>query len=442
MKIDLDFLSKLTKKEAVDQSELLINSNRFISLRLAQNRILQPTVEENSHVGVRVIVEKKTGFSLTNSSTRKQIKEAFLKAVSLARIAPAKEDFVSLPYPSSLPSYPPTQDEQLKKLSAQEAIGLVQPLLKKAGKKGFEVSGSITIESSDLTILNSNGLFQQAPFTQFEVQLIVKANGHSAFASQTGRFLDQLDLDKLSEKAFDEVAVKYEVQGLKPGKYSVILKPEAVAELITFLSFLGFSAQAFQEGRSFAKPDQEIASPTVTIWDDGLDSRGLVLPFDFEGVPKKKVKLVEKGVFKNLVYDTYTANREGKKSTGHALPYPNPYGPMPLNLFMKPGHQKIEELINSVEQGVLVSRFFYVNVEDPLKTIITGMTRDGTYLIKNGRLTKSLVNLRFTQSILQSLKQVEGASKERYLKKPKWAGCFVPALKIKNFNFTGVSGES
>lgn len=115
---------------------------------------------------------------------------------------------------------------------------------------------------------------------------------------------------------------------------------------------------------------------------------------------------------------------------------------MPLNLFMKAGQQPLEELINSTEQGVLVSRFFYVNVEDPIKTVITGMTRDGTYLIENGRLSKNLVNLRFTQSILQSLKQVEGVSEKLYLKKPKWAACFVPALKIKNFNFTGASRES
>lgn len=196
-------------------------------------------------------------------------------------------------------------------MRAREAIGLVQPLLKKAKKKGFEVSGSVTIESSKLTILNSNELSQQVSFTQFEVQLIVEANGHSAFASQTGRFLDQLDLEKLSEEAFSEASFKRKAQGLKPGKDSVILKPEAVAEFISILSLLGFSALALQEKRSFAKPGQEIASSAVTIWDDGLDPRGLVLSFDLEGVPKKKVMLVKEGVFKNFVYDTYTANREG-----------------------------------------------------------------------------------------------------------------------------------
>jgi len=141
----------------------------------------------------------------------------------------------------------------------------------------------------------------------------------------------------------------------------------------------------------------------------------LTSPFDYEGVPKEKVMLIENGIAKGVVYDSYTAGIEGIKSTGHGLPAPNSFGPIPLNMFMKEGDSSIEEMIASTQRGVYVTRFHYTNVVEPMTTTITGLTRDGTFLIENGKITKAVKNLRFTNSVLDALSKVSLISKETKL---------------------------
>jgi predicted Zn-dependent protease len=170
----------------------------------------------------------------------------------------------------------------------------------------------------------------------------------------------------------------------------------------------------------------------ITIWDDATDPRGLATPFDWEGQPKRKITLIENGVARNVVYDSYTANKEGKQNTGHALPAPNTGGPLPLNLFLASGDASADEMIASTQRGILVTRFHYVNIIHEKDTILTGMTRDGTFLIENGKRTKPLKNLRFTQSIVEALSNVETIGKESAL--AEYA--YVPPLKISKFSFT------
>ncbi len=214
----------------------------------------------------------------------------------------------------------------------------------------------------------------------------------------------------------------------------MILEPVAVGELVTFLGYLGMGALALQEGRSFltGKLGGKVAGDNVTIWDDGTDGRGLAMPFDWEGQPKRKVTLIENGIGRGVVYDSYTATREKRETTGHALPAPNTAGPLPLNMFLAPGEASLDEMVASTRRGILVTRFHYVNVVHERETILTGMTRDGTFLIENGKRTKPLKNLRFTQSVLGALSMVEMIGKECAL--AEYA--YVPALKVGKFSFT------
>ena len=212
--------------------------------------------------------------------------------------------------------------------------------------------------------------------------------------------------------------------------------------MLFFLGYMGMGALSVQEGRSFmcGKIGERVTGDKVTIWDDGLDPRGLPLPFDFEGMPKQKVMLIEKGIAKNVVYDSATAAKEpGKKSTGHSLPAPNTQGPLPINLFMEPGKSTKEEMLASTDRGIWVTRFHYTNVLHPVKTVITGMTRDGTFLIEKGKITRPLKNLRFTQSILEALSNVEMLTSTLKVVKDDWnaLGTTVPAIKVRNFRFTG-----
>ena len=184
----------------------------------------------------------------------------------------------------------------------------------------------------------------------------------------------------------------------------------------------------------------------VTIYDDGLDPGGLQVPFDFEGLPKQKVTFFENGVAKGVTYDSFTAKREGKESTGHGLIAPNTEGPVPVNLFMEGGRSSLEELITSVRKGIYVTRFHYTNVVEPMKAVITGMTRNGTFLIEEGEMKNPIKNLRFTESVLKALSRVSAISKDRRVcsEGTGYSRRFVtatvaPAIKVDGFYFSGAS---
>jgi predicted Zn-dependent protease len=200
-----------------------------------------------------------------------------------------------------------------------------------------------------------------------------------------------------------------------------VLEEYAVVDLLDMLGYLGFSALAVQEERSFAEPGRRIGSDLVTIVDDGYDPTGLPLSFDFEGVAKQRVSLVEAGICRDVVYDAQTAARAGVASTGHGLPAPNPWGPFPLNMVMEPGTASRDDLIAGLDRGLLVTRFHYTNPVHPKLAIVTGMTRDGTFLVEGGRIVGPVKNLRYTQSYLEAL-----------------AGTVVvPAVRIDGWTFTG-----
>jgi predicted Zn-dependent protease len=205
------------------------------------------------------------------------------------------------------------------------------------------------------------------------------------------------------------------------------------------LGYLGFSALAVQEERSFVESGRRIGSDLVTIVDDGFDPNGLPATFDYEGVAKQRVPLVEAGVCRDVVYDSQTAARAGRSSTGHGLPAPNPYGPFPLNCVMSAGSTPRDELIGGLDRGLLVTRFHYTNVVHPKLAMITGMTRDGTFLVEGGQIVGPVRNLRFTQSYLDALAGVSAVSSSRKAIKGLLGAAVVPALRIDAWTFTGVT---
>jgi predicted Zn-dependent protease len=434
-----EIIKKVLNKSS-KETEISVIKEDTLSFRFFHNEVHQPTKETNSRVGIRVINEKRIGFSAMNLLGEEAIFSTLLKAEEISLLSPVKKDFPSLPKPSPLPPYPKTFDERTFNLEPEAPSSSLISLLKICEKESLEASGSLQIEKSTIYILNSEGMEREENFTQVDFQIILEKNGLSSFSSGLSKSFFDLDLKKIFLKAKEKLSFSSrKIEDFQPQKYCVILEPEAVADILSFLSYLGFSALSFQEGRSFFCPGEKMISEKVDIWDDGLDERTLTMPFDFEGVPKKKVVIFEKGVAKDLVYDTYTASREGKSSTGHALPYPNLVGPLPLHLFMGKGNNSIQDMIEEEERAILVTRFFYINVEDPINTVLTGMTRDGTFLIEKGKIKGRLPNLRFTQSALEAFKNVLEIGERRELKKGSAAICFVPPLKLTNFNFTGYS---
>jgi predicted Zn-dependent protease len=219
--------------------------------------------------------------------------------------------------------------------------------------------------------------------------------------------------------------------------YEVVLEEYAVGELLEFMSYVGFSALALQEERSFMRLNERITGEKVTIWDDGLDLNGIPAPFDFEGVPRQRVDLIRDGVAVGVVYDQQTAARERRQSTGHGLPAPNTEGPYATNLFMAPGSVDKSRLAEGIKRGIWVTRFWYVRVVQPKASIITGMTREGTFLIEDGKLTRPVKDLRFTESMLEALAGTVALSSTTKLQASEYFGATrVPAVRLQRFTFT------
>jgi len=232
-------------------------------------------------------------------------------------------------------------------------------------------------------------------------------------------------------------------KSVKPGEWTVVLAPRATSEMLDFLSYLGFNSQAHVEGRSClaGKMGTKVVSEKITLRDDGLAPEGLPLPFDFEGVPRRSLTLIEKGVARDLPHSTRTAKKMGAELTGHSFGPTSTMGGLPMHLVLEPGEHSVEEMIASTEKGLFVSRFWYTNVAEPANAVITGMTRDGLFLITRGKLRRAVCNLRFTESVLEALGSVEMVGSELVGVGGDWGAgqTRCPALKIRDFRFTGAT---
>jgi len=423
-----------------DQTEVLAIAHDSALTRFSNSYIHQNVAEKNVHLSIRTIRDKKIGYASTNRLDTKSIQETVGAAIEIGKQRPQDAEFKSLPK-----AKPSIQMESFFPATADFAPGerarTVKLIVEKANENQLSAAGALSNEAAVLGVANSLGTKAIQSLTEGSLNNVISSSSSSGFSSFTSRDIKQLDAEALADKAIEKALLSKNPTGIEPGKYTAILEEEAVAQLISFLGLIGFGALAFQEQRSFMynKIGEKIVAEPITIWDDALDRRTLGFPFDFEGVPKQKVVLIEKGVAKNVVYDSYTAQREDKESTGHALPAPNPYGPIPANLFLEPGNSSAERIISSTQKGILVTRFHYTNIEDPMKTVMTGMTRDGTFLVEDGKITRGIKNLRITQSILEALTNVELISKSACLVDTGFGACYAPMLKIRDFNFTGVT---
>jgi len=393
-----------------------------------------------------VVLRKKIAVVTTNILRPSSLRKSLQKAIALAKVQQANDEFVSLPGPESLPETK-TFFENISRLTPGTKVRMIKKLLRRVKEKGCRGSGAFSNGEVEMAVVNSLGVEAYQRFSDLFLHLIVENEKSSGYASFVARDPDRLDADSLAQEAIRKTSKEEPIQ-VEPGEYEVILEPYAVSELLSFLGYLGFHALAVQEGRSFFSNrfGEKMVDEKVTVYDDGLDPEGLQVPFDFEGIAKKRVTFFDRGVAKGVTYDSFTAGREGKKSTGHGLIAPNTEGPIPINLFMKGGESSLEEMVKSVRRGIYVTRFHYTNVVEPMKAVITGMTRDGTFLIEEGEIKKPVKNLRFTESVLKALSRVRGVSRDRRIcsegtvySRRFVTGTVAPAVKIDGFNFSGVS---
>ena len=442
----LHLLKNVVQESPADQTEAILLTEDSSLTRFAASAIHQHVAEKNQTLILRVVFGKKIAVATTNIFQPSSVKKSLQKAISLAKVQQPNDEFISLPGPKTIPEIE-TFSKNIIRLTPNQKARRIKSLLRRVKEKGCKASGAFSNGEVELAVVNSLGVEAYQKFSDLFLHLIVENEKSSGYASFVARDPDQLDVDSLAQEAMRKISSEGPIQ-IEPGEYEVILEPYAVSELLSFLGYLGFHALAVQEGRSFFSNrfGEKMVDEKVTIYDDGLDPEGLQVPFDFEGIPKKKVTFFDSGVAKEVTYDSFTAGREGKDSTGHGLIAPNTAGPIPINLFMNGGEFSLEEMIKSVRKGIYVTRFHYTNVVEPMKAVVTGMTRDGTFLVEEGEIKRPIRNLRFTESILKAFSQVTAISKDRRIcsegtvySRRFVTGTVVPAIKIDGFNFSGVS---
>jgi len=426
-----------------DQTEVIVTTQDEYLTRFASNAIHQNVAETNVNVQVRSVIGKRIGVASANDLDKAALVDLVSRAETAAGLQQENPEFQSLPGPQPFEPVDAYAESTAVCAPEQRAEG-VESIVHHAKANGVTASGAFSTNTAELLVANSFGTRAYHVWTMANVMSVVMGETGTGYASDTAKDVVDLDPEEVGRIAVDKALRSANPEPIEPGEYTVILEEAAVANMLFFLGYMGLGALSVQERRSFTtgRFGEKVTGDAITVWDDGRDPRGIPLPFDFEGVPRQKVSLIEKGVARNVVYDSRTAGREaGKASTGHALPVTNTAGPIPIHLFMETGSSTVEEMIASTDRGIWVTRFHYTNPVHPVKTILTGMTRDGTFLIENGKVTRPLKNLRFTQSILEAFANVEALGREAKMVRSGFGNIVtvVPAAKITGFRFTGTT---
>ena len=345
-----------------------------------------------------------------------------------------------LPEPGPIPEVAGAWSGATAGATPERRAAGVRQVVAGADAAGVLAFGSFSTSTDGLAVANSRGVRAEQVTTQARlVTICMGPDGEAGYGEAMAVDVTAIDPWAVGREAAGRAVRSRAPVVLPPGVYPVVLEPYAVVDLLDWIGGLGFSALAVEEGRSFYEPGRKIASELVSTWDDATDPSGTPAAFDFEGVGKQRVPLIERGACAGLVYDTATAGRAGRRSTGHGLPAPNTYGPIPTNQFMAPGDTSPEELLAGMRRGLLVTRFNYTNPVHPKRAIVTGMTRDGTFLVEHGEIVGPVRNLRFTQSYLDALAAVEVVGRERLLLAGELGSCVVPGLRIAAWDFTGAT---
>ncbi len=435
-----ELTNQILAMSKADQAEVLIDVNDSALTRFANSYIHQNVAETNVQVRVRVVYGKKIGVASSNDLSPDSLKHTVDTARAIAQLQPDNPEFKSLPSPQPIQNVEAFV-ERTANFSPDQRAQVVNVLCKKAKENGVVAAGAFSTNAFEIAVANSLGVFAYHPATYAEINTVMMADSGSGYAALTHQDAGAIDAHAIANQAIDKAIRARNPTDLEPGEYTVLLEEYAVQDFLDFLAYLSFNAQAVQEERSFmrGKIGEKVMSDSVTIWDDGHAADTIAIPFDYEGVPRQKVTFVENGIARGVVYDTPTAQKEGRASTGHSLPAPNSFGPFAMHMFMAPGDKSKQEIIKGIERGVWVTRFWYTRVVHPMQVLMTGMTRDGTFLIENGEVTRPVRNFRFTTSYLDALNHVCGIGSETKLLYDDWshASRRVPAIVVDGFKFTG-----
>ncbi len=409
--------------------------------RFANNIIHQNVAEKDAEVTLRYFIGKQIGSASTNRIDQAGLDELVDRAKAFAKTSPEDPNYPGLPEPKGYKEVT-AWDQPTADCTPEKRARAVGSVCQMSVEKGLNASGALSTGSGILVVANTRGVFTYHSMTNADFQTVVMSSDSSGRAQESAWKIDDLAVESLGKAAIDTAVRGHKPIKIDPGEYSVVLEHYATDDIVSNLNFYGIGAQALEEGRSWMNDriGQQLMSQLVSIWDDGLDTHGSPLPFDFEGVPKQRVDIVKQGVVVGPVYDRYSGAKMGKPSTGHATPLNfRAFGPLALNLFMAPGTASIEVMIASTKKGLYINRFHYTRLVHPRECVITGMTRDGVFMIEDGQVTSPVKNLRYTMPYVKAMANVEAVGKEAHLLVGEFGGIStsVPAVKINGWSFTG-----
>lgn len=429
----------------VDGIEVTVSSSNFATSRFANNTMTQNQAPQLTTVSVRVISGKKQIRLDSDEISDKGIDKLVDNAIAAVKLLP--EDPTSLPLPDSdltreLDAHPEFNryDRDTGEMTADQRANAIVSMIGVAKAQHLSCAGTYCSGGESLAIGNSRGMFHYHNQSACQSSVTVTAPNSSGWAKTDDPKSVHVDGKAMASVAAKNALLSADPHDISPGKYTVILPPSAVVDLLGYL-WNDFTATSHIDKLSslLGKVGQKVFGENINIQDDVYHPAQTGARFDGEGLPRTVVPLVEKGVVKNLVYGRRSAIKMNAKPTGHGVSEPSPHGEYPMNIVMAGGKESLEDMIKSTDRGILLSRVWYVRMVDPTSVLLTGMTRDGTFLIENGKISYGVKNLRFNVSIIEMLNNVLALGPAVRAAGEDSKPDVVPALKVANFNFSSTT---
>lgn len=418
-----------------DATEVIVTSTHRALTRFTHEFVHQNVDVDDVSVRVRAIVDGRSGVASSNASDESSLAAVAARARELATFAPREDNAPAVAGTATVTTPPGAYDDATAENMPDWRARVAERVFAHARENDCWSAGYVTASTLGVTIATSAGARLAFDGTEGAANVKMTAADSTGFAERYATNAGAIDGDVIGARAARKARDSANPIAVDPGDWTVILEPAAFGELLPYLGS-HFSAQSYDEGSSFltGRLGEAVLGSNVTIRDDYAHPLHPGMPFDWEGSPKSSMILVERGVAGDVVTDRTWAARLKRPNTGHGLPAPNAYGPHPGNLVVEPGTASLEELIAGTKRGLLVTRLWYVRIVDQRRVILTGMTRDGTFLIENGRLTGGVNNMRFNQSLVEALRDCTFASEAHRTGGYSYS-LVTPAVKFERFTF-------
>lgn len=434
---------RVFKLSDADETEVMIDVTSDALTRFANNTIHQNVAEQGLTISVRTVFDGRTARATTNRTDDESLARVVAASATIAKSQAKIPHMLAMPGPQKIQRVARFFDSTAG-FTAQDRANAVARVCGAATKRKQTVAGIFSTGTMQSALGNSRGLFLTHEQTRAEFSVTVLDPDSSGWQKANSPDVTKIFPDALADRAAEKSQASRKPKEVPPGHHTVILEPAAVLDLVGFL-FYDFAGTAVLDQRSCfnKRMGKQVMGANITIWDDVYHPLQTGAPFDGEGLSRKKVLLVDRGTPRNLVYARATAKqmpREFKaKPTGHGFPLPNEYGEAPMNLVFDGGKASLDEMIASTSRGILVTRLWYIREVDPYEKILTGMTRDGTFLIEGGKLAGGIRNFRFNQSVLEMLSNVEAMGPSVRAAGEESFEMVVPAMKVNGFHFSEVT---